>query len=410
MTHFLSLQPVGRILERIGEFDPLGAEELPLEDCCGRVLAEPFLAPENLPGFARSTVDGYAVRARDVFGACEGMPALVDCVGECPMGEVPALSISAGEAARIWTGGMLPKGADAVVMLEYAREAGPSRVELTRPAAPLDNVIAEDEDAAQGELLLPSGCLLRPQELGLLAAFGRRAVSVARKPRVAVISSGDEVVPIAAIPRPGQVRDINSYTLAALVQAAGGEAKRLGIANDSEEALGECISEALPWADVLLVSGGSSAGRRDCAVHAFKAAGAEVLAHGVVISPGKPLILARKGRQSLWGLPGHAVSALVCAEVFIRPLLRRLLGAESREAWRKGLKAVLDRPVASAQGRRDYIRVRLGGGDESMLTATPVTGKSGLITTLVAADALVICPEDTEGLAAGQAVDVYPLL
>lgn len=411
MPHFLTLQSVDRLLEWVEESVPLGAEELPLEACFGRVLAAPFTAPENLPGFARSTMDGFAVRAKDVFGASEGMPALLGCVGECPMGETPSFSINAGETARIWTGGMLPDGADAVVMLEYAREAGKNQVELTRPAAPLDNVIDADEDARQGEELLPAGCILRPQELGLLAAFGQDTVSVVRKPRVAVISSGDEVVPLTTAPKPGQVRDINSHTLAALAQAAGGEARMLGIAKDSEEALGNLICEALAWADVILVSGGSSAGQRDYTVHAFKSvAGAEILAHGVAISPGKPLIMARKGQQSLWGLPGHAASALVCAEVFIRPLLRRLLGMTAQETWRKGLHAVLDRPISSSQGRRDYIRVRLTAGDDGTLTATPVMGKSGLITTLVDAEALIICPEDREGLAAGQTVALYPLL
>jgi len=411
MAHFLTLQSVDRILEWVDEFAPIAVEELPLEACFGRVLAGSFIAPENLPAFARSTMDGYAVRAKDVFGASEGMPALLDCIGECPMGEMPSFAISVGETARIWTGGMLPEGADAVVMLEYAREVGGSQIELTRPAAPLDNVIGMGEDAAKGKELLQPGRVLRAQELGLLAAFGRQTVSVVRKPRVAVISSGDEVVPLTVDPKPGQVRDINSHTLAALVQASGGEPRTLGIVGDNEKALGSLICEALSWADIILVSGGSSAGQWDYTIHAFKAvAGAEILAHGVAISPGKPLIMARKGQQTLWGLPGHAASALVCAEVFIRPLLRKLLGMTLQETWRKGLRAVLDRPVASVQGRRDYIRVRLAAGEDGTLTASPVMGKSGLITTLVEAEALIVCPENQEGLAAGQTVELYPLL
>lgn len=396
-------------MERIEEFPPLEAEELPLEACSGRALAEAFCAPENLPGFARSTMDGFAVWARDVFGASEGMPALLDLVGECPMGAPPSFGIRPGETARIWTGGMLPDGADAVVMLEYSRGAGEKMVELTRPAAPLENVIGADEDAAAGEELLPAGRVLRPQEIGLLAAFGQRMVRVRKKPLVAVISSGDEVVPLEAAPLPGQVRDINSYTLASLVEAAGGEARRLGIAPDSEDALAASIRDALAFADVVLVSGGSSAGRRDCTLRAFTAVGAEILAHGVAISPGKPLILARKGNQSLWGLPGHASSALVCAEVFIRPLVRRLAGMQGDEPWRAGVRAVLSRPVPSAQGRRDYVRVRLASGPDGMLEATPVMGKSGLIATLAESEALVVCPEDREGLDAGQVVVLHVL-
>lgn len=409
MPRFLTLQPVDRILELTQEFTPLGTETLLLSECFGRVLAQDFSAPENLPGFARATMDGYAVRARDTFGASEGAPALLTCIGECPMGQETILSIAPGQTARIWTGGMLPQGADAVVMLEYARKIGKSEVELTLPAAPLDNIVTADEDAAAGQILLPKGHTLRPQEIGLMAAFGCETVTVHKKPRVAIISSGDEVVPINQCPMPGQVRDINSHTLSALVTAAGGQARLLGIAGDNMETLTTLLRDALAWADVILVSGGSSAGQRDYTVHALQAVGAEILAHGVAIRPGKPLIMARKERQSLWGLPGHAASALLCAEVFIRPLLRKLSGAQERQIWNKTLKAVLDRSVASAQGRRDYIRARLSTGPDGTLTATPVMGKSGLIAALVEADALIICPEDQEGLAADQVVDVHLL-
>lgn len=411
MAHFLTLKSVDDILDIIRQASQTEVETLPLAESFERVLARPFTAPHDLPGFARSTMDGFAVRAKDMFGASEGLPALLDYLGECPMGETPSLRITAGTTARIWTGGMLPEGADAVVMLEYSREAGQNQIELTRPVAPLENVIGADEDAAKDELLIPAGRLIRPQELGLLAGFGIQNVDVYRKPRVAIISSGDEVVPVSVEPKPGQVRDINSYTLSALSLAAGAEAKCLGIAGDTQEAVTALVEEALGWADIVMVSGGSSAGQRDCTVHAFEAAGAEILAHGVAISPGKPLILAQKDKQYLWGMPGHVASALVCAEVFIRPLLHRLSGLEEAPAWRKSRQAVLSRAVASAQGRRDYIRVSVKpGADGELPEARPVMGKSGLITTLVEADALVICAEDKEGLYAGQIVDLYELL
>lgn len=411
MAHFLTLQPVDKILDIISRFEPLEAEILPLNECFGRVLATPFEAPHDLPGFSRSTMDGFAVRARDMFGASEGLPALLDYVGECPMGEVPDITIEPGQTARIWTGGMLPEGADAVVMLEYSREAGAGQVELTRPVAPLENVITADEDAAQGELLLPAGRMLRPQELGLFAAFGVQKVTVHKRPRVAVISSGDEVVPIDVEPQPGQVRDVNSYTLSALALAAGAEARSMGIAKDTREAVVSMVEEAMNWADVVLVSGGSSAGQRDHTVHAFESLGAEILAHGVAISPGKPLIMARQGQKLLWGMPGHVASALVCAEVFIRPLLHRLSGLENAPTWKSPRQAVLSRSVASAQGRRDYIRVRVQQGAPGALPeAHPIMGKSGLITTLVEAAVLVVCPEDEEGLSAGQILDLHELL
>jgi molybdopterin molybdotransferase len=408
MAHFLTLQSVDSILERIGEFSPLPGECLPLEEALGRVLAVPFHAPENLPPFARSVMDGFAVRARDVFGASENAPALLDYAGECPMGKETDFSLSPGRTARIWTGGMLPEGADAVVMLEYARWAGEAQVELTRPAAPFDNVIAAGDDAKKGSMLLDAERLLRPQELGLLAAFGVQSVKVRRRARVAVISSGDEIVPVSAVPDPGQVRDINAHTLSALIRAESGDARFYGIVKDSLEDMRAMLCKAAAWGDVVLISGGSSAGQRDYAINALNALpGIRILAHGVAISPGKPLILARKGEQSLWGLPGHASSALVCAEVFIRPLLRRLAGREEPASWQCCTKAVLGRPIASAQGRRDYIRVRLHppGEPGGLPSAMPVAGKSGLITTLTEADALVICPEDREGLAAGTIVE-----
>lgn len=413
MTDFLTLRSVDGLLEVINTAGPLSVEELPLEAAHGRVLAEAFPAPEDLPGFDRSGMDGYAVRARDSFGASESAPALFDCIGECPMGRETTLAVGPGQAVRIWTGGMLPRGADAVIMLEYARLSGGNQVELTRPAAPLENVIHKGEDAREGEDILPAGRMLRPQEIGLLAAMGRETVVVRRKPKIAVISSGDEIVPVAVRPLPGQVRDINSHTLTAFVREAGGEGRSFGISGDDEDGLAARVREALAWGDALLLSGGSSAGRRDFTRRIFEnLPGVEILAHGVAISPGKPLILARKGTQFLWGLPGHAASALVCAEVFIRPLIRRLLGREEADLDTAVVRAVLTRPVASAQGRRDYIRVRLIPPAEAggLPLARPVPGKSGLITTLVEANALIVCPEDREGLAEGQIVEARILL
>lgn len=414
VAHFLTLQSVDVILDLINCFEPGPIETLPLEDVFGRTLAETFFSPEDLPGFDRSCMDGFAVRAKDVFGASESSPALLENIGECPMGQPVAKSIGPGQCMRIWTGSMLPPGADAVVMLEYAREAGGHNIELTRPAAPLDNVICKDEDAEHGQELIPAGSILRPQEIGLLAALGQAQVTVRRKPRVAVISSGDEILPIQESPGPGQVRDVNSYTLTALARAAGAEARSLGIVRDSPEQLGDRIREALEWADVVLISGGSSAGQRDYTIQALQdLSGCEILAHGVAISPGKPLIMARQGKKSLWGLPGHVASALVCAEVFLRPLFRNLLGqANERPVWENLLRAQLTRSVASAHGRREFVRVALEppSHPDGLLQARPILGKSGLISTLVLAQALVVCPEEREGLSEGEILPVHLLL
>ncbi|MDR2141898.1 MAG: molybdopterin molybdotransferase MoeA [Deltaproteobacteria bacterium] len=408
MFNFLTLKSVAETLALLELFEPLPATEVPLAEALGRVLAEPFLAPENLPGFDRSTVDGFAVQARDVFGASEGLPAALTLVGECPMGQAPTLVIQPGQTARIWTGGMLPQGADAVVMLEHARlSESQGLVELTRPLAPGDNVILADEDAIQGRELIPPGQTLGPPELGLLAALGQKSARVRSQPTVAILASGDEVVPLDVEPGPGQVRDINSQTIQALASLAGAKTLSLGLAPDDLPTLSALVHQAWRTAEIVVISGGSSAGQRDFTLQALQAIpGAEILAHGVAVSPGKPLIIGRAGQKSLWGLPGHPAGALVTAEIFLKPLIWRLTGARE-PVWAQSLTARLSRPVVSAQGRRDYFRVSLSRPDpQGPLLATPILGKSGLITTLVGAEALAICPEELEGLEAGALVEI----
>ncbi len=402
MKSFLTLKSVDEVLSLIRTFDRLPEESISLDESAGRYLAQDWAAPEDLPGFARSTVDGYAVRAQDVFGAQEGSPALLECVGDCPMGSAPSFSLAPGQTARILTGGMLPEGADSVVMVEYSRPVGDNLVELIRTQAPGDHVLERDEDAAEGSVLIPAGRRLRPQEAGLLAALGQQTVSVRRRPRVTILSTGDEVVPVERKPLPGQVRDVNSHSLAALCTGAGAEVRMAGLVGDDRAELEAAVREAAQWADVVLLSGGSSAGMRDHTVEVFLSMpDSSLLVHGAAISPGKPFILARTGGICLMGLPGQVTSALVCARVFLLPLLRHLQGGE--ETVTPGVSAVLSRSVASAQGRRDFIRVRLSRSADGWI-ADPVTAPSGLISGLVAADALVICPENSEGLYAGQSV------
>mgnify|MGYP000846356452 CR=1 FL=1 len=402
MKSFLTLKSVDEVLSLIRTFDRLPEESISLDESAGRYLAQDWVAPEDLPGFARSTVDGYAVRAQDVFGAQEGSPALLECVGDCPMGSAPSFSLAPGQTARILTGGMLPEGADSVVMVEYSRPVGDNLVELIRTQAPGDHVLERDEDAAEGSVLIPAGRRLRPQEVGLLAALGQQTVSVRRRPRVTILSTGDEVVPVERKPLPGQVRDVNSHSLAALCTGAGAEVRMAGLVGDDRAELEAAVREAAQWADVVLLSGGSSAGMRDHTVEVFLSMpDSSLLVHGAAISPGKPCILARTGGICLMGLPGQVTSALVCARVFLLPLLRHLQGGE--ETVTPGVSAVLSRSVASAQGRRDFIRVRLSRSADGWI-ADPVTAPSGLISGLVAAEALVICPENSEGLYAGQSV------
>ena len=402
MKSFLTLKSVEEVLAHIHAFASLGGEEVALDEAPGRHLLRDLTAPEDLPGFDRSTVDGYAVRARDVFGAQEASPALLECVGDCPMGRAPDFALKEGQTARILTGGMLPRGADCVVMVEYSRPVDDTLVELIRTQAPGDHVLMHDEDTASGALVIPAGRCLRPQEIGLMAALGVQRVEVARRPRVAILSTGDEVLPISRKPGPGQVRDVNSHSLAALCRQAGAQALFAGLVRDDVPLLEKTLREAMEQADVVLVSGGSSAGMRDHTVDIFRSMPeSELLVHGVAISPGKPFILARSGAKCLMGLPGHVSGALVCARVFLLPLLLRLQGGEKTPP--AGVPAVLSRAVASAQGRRDFIRVRLER-TENGWKAEPLTGPSGLISPLVTAEALVVCPENREGLYAGEEV------
>jgi len=420
---FLTLQSVESVLEHIRAFPLLGEERVQLDDALGRGLAQCFSATEDLPGFDRSTVDGFACRARDVFGAQEGNPALVECVADCRMGEVPDIKLEEGQAARILTGGMLPQGADCVVMVEYSRPAGGNLIEITRSQAPGDNVIFRDDDATAGSLLLQAGHRLRPQDIGLLAAFGVVDVDVRRKPLVAVLSTGDEVVPSSATPPPGKIRDINAHSIAALCREAGAQAVRAGIVNDDAAKLKTAVTQLAEMHDVVVVSGGSSAGMRDHTVEIFESLPqAQLLVHGVAISPGKPFILAKaivNGRTvCLVGLPGHVASALVCARVFLAPLLEHLQG-HADSAKQPQVPAVLARSVASAQGRRDYLRVKLRPLPSQPLAQTqssqtlqplyeaePIMGASGLISGIAAADGLMVCPENREGYDAGDTVMV----
>ena len=423
MKPFLTLQSVESVLEHIRAFPLLGGERVQLDDALGRSLAQCFSATEDLPGFDRSTVDGFACRARDVFGAQEGNPALVECVADCLMGEVPCITLEEGQAARILTGGMLPQGADCVVMVEYSRPAGGNLIEITRSQAPGDNVIFRDDDATAGSLLLQAGHRLRPQDIGLLAAFGVVEVEVRRKPLVAVLSTGDEVVPSSETPPPGKIRDINAHSIAALCREAGAQPMRAGIVNDDDAKLKTAVTQLAETHDVVVVSGGSSAGMRDHTVEIFESLPqAQLLVHGVAISPGKPFILARalvNGRTvCLVGLPGHVTSALVCARVFLAPLLGHLQG-HADSATPPQVPAILARSVASAQGRRDYLRVKLRPlpsqphtqtqSDKTLqplYEAEPIMGASGLISGIAAADGLMVCPENREGYDAGDTVMV----
>ena len=411
MKSFFKVKMPDEVFEIIDQFGPSGEEIIPLEACLGRVLSRDVVSPEDLPGFPRSSMDGYAVRAKNTFGASENLPALLEVCGEVLMGQAPGIVVAEGQAAEIPTGGMLPEGADAVVMVEYCHLLDEETLEVNRAVSPLENVIQPGDDVRHGTIVLKKGRTLRPQDLGIMAGLGQSRAPVYKKPTVAIISTGDEIIPVDKIPGPGQVRDVNRYTLGAFCHHAGAEPLYMGLCPDRFETLKEMIKEALLEADMVWISGGSSVGTRDLTLKVFETLpDFELLVHGISISPGKPTIIGKSGSKPVIGLPGHVASALVVAAVFLRRLILRLSGHTdfSSEFYDK-IEAVLSRNLESAGGREDYVRVKLVQKGET-LVAEPIFGKSGLISTLVEADALVRIDLNTEGLYQGQKVMVWSLL
>jgi molybdopterin molybdotransferase len=373
-------------------------------DALGRVLAEDVFAPADLPGFPRSTMDGFAVRAADTFGASEGLPAYLEIAGEVLMGAAATLALGVGQCARIATGGMLPPGADAVIMVEQTQAAGPNAVEAVRAVAPGENVVSVGEDVRRGDAILSHGHVLRPQDLGGLVALGVTAVEVARQLRVGIISGGDEVVDPEQVPGPGQIRDINSYTLSALVRRAGHQPWLVGVFPDRYAELMAAAQQALPAADVIVLSAGSSVSLRDMTADVVDGLGSPgVLVHGVSLKPGKPTILAVCDGKPVFGLPGNPVSCMVTFDLFVAPTLAHLSGAAA--APRRTVVARLTHNVASATGRDDYVQVRLEESPAG-LQAVPVFGKSNLIFTLIRADGMLRVPLDRSGLNAGEQVEI----
>jgi molybdopterin molybdotransferase len=384
-------------------------EIVPLAEALGRVNAADVFAAETLPAFARSTMDGYAVRSADTHGASEQSPAYLELTGDVPTGIVPAVTVVPRTAVRIHTGAMLPQGADAVVMVEDTNQHG-VEIEVLAAAAHGENVLTIGEDVARGALAIPAGRRLRPADLGGLAALGITAVHVRARPRIAILSTGDEVVPAGAAPGPAQVRDVNATTVAATVERAGGIAVPCGIAPDDEPALLGAARAALEDADALVLSAGSSVSVRDLTGRVVDALGRPgVLAHGIAIKPGKPTVIALCDGKPVVGLPGNPASALVVAWRIVRPLVR-LLGGEAVDDDALGdereLDALLDLSVPSRPGREDYVPCTLRRDAAGALHAMPVFGASNLIFTLVRADALIAVPLDRSGLAAGERVRV----
>lgn len=433
MPEFLTLLPPDqardKMLAALSTATP-GPEPLAVDSALGRVTAADVVAPHPLPEFPRTTVDGYAVRAADTFGATDSLPAYLHLIGEVPMGEEPAFKIGPGQCALIHTGGMLPKGADAVVMLEYTQNISDSKVpklrnepqrqeslesggeiEIFKSVADGENVIRIGEDVAKDQVVVQKGTILRPAEIGGLMALGITTLHVAKLVRVGLISTGDEVIEPSRRPRPGQVRDINSYTLAALVEKSGGVPVRYGIIGDDFELLKSAAARALTECDMVIITAGSSASTRDMTAEVIRQLGEPgVLVHGINTRPGKPTILGVCNGKAVIGLPGNPVSALVNGYLFVVPVIERLLGALPKPKATVQAKLTVNLP--SQAGREDWWAVKLSpspsgrGARGEGWFAEPIFGKSNLIFTLAAGDGLLKIHPDATGLSAGEIVEV----
>ncbi len=379
-------------------------EEIPLAAAWGRILVKPQAAHEYIPGFNRSTVDGYALHAADTFGCSLSSPAMLHFIGEVEMGEAVGLTIAAGECVYVPTGGELPDGADAMVMLEYAEDYQDGFIYINKPAAPGQNIIFKGDDTSPGKELLAPGTKLTAAAMGALAAIGVAKVPVFSRPRVGIISTGDELIPVENTPVYSQIRDSNSYALIGGITAAGGEAVCYGIVKDDFDTLLTVVKEALDDCDMLLISGGSSVGFRDATLKVIDALeDSQILLHGIAVKPGKPTILASVGGKPVFGLPGHPVSAYFIFSVFAMPLIGMMM---SYTAPSYGIMAHLSEAIPSNHGRAEYIAVYLSR-QNGVWTAQPVRGKSGLITTLTKANGYICIPRDCEGRACDQEVRVF---
>ena len=392
MLHVKTPEEVLALIET--EFAPVaGSELVSLTAAMGRVLAEDIAATEYVPDFDRSTVDGYAVRARDTFGCTDSIPAILPLQGEVLMGEGAEFDLNPEECVAVPTGGALPKGADSVVMVEYTEDYGDGTIGISKSAAPGQNMIFRGDDVFPGKVILKKGRVLSCQDIGALAAIGRVRVPVVKKITVGVISTGDELVPPEVTPGPGQVRDVNSPMLEAMLSTFGVQVINYGIVIDNEALLTEKVQKAAAECDAVLLSGGSSVGVKDAACRIIESMGS-LLLHGIAIKPGKPTIIGKAGVKPLVGLPGHPVAAYFVTKLFILPLLGRLMG---RVQENYTTTARITESVSANHGRAQYHCCRLERRNGE-LYAYPIRGKSGLITTLAGADGYFCIDRDCEGL------------
>lgn len=386
---------------------PIQTEDLPLQEAFDRVLAEAIYSREDLPAHPRSTMDGFAVRAMDTFGASESMPCYLNITGEVLMGQPPEGEVKKGCCYKIPTGGLCPDGADSVVMFEHTVPVDEGMLEVVKGVGTGSNLVQRGEDISEASMALPAGWRLRPQDIGLLAAIGIVSVTVTKKIRVGILSTGDEIIDHTSQPAPGQIRNINTLALCGLVRQADATYVDYGIVSDQKDVFLPAVQQAAAENDIVLFSGGSSVGVRDLGEQVIEELGPPgILVHGVKLKPGKPVIIGLSGDTPIFGLPGHPVSAMVCFDFFIKPAIRILSGLPATDNMASAtVSATLSRNINSAAGRLDVIRVKLEKKDLSW-EAQPIMGKSGSISTLSRAHGYFFIDEDSQGVCENSIVKV----
>lgn len=402
----MSVDEVKNIIHREFKYT-LGLERVRLLASVNRICAKDVKADGNIPSFRRSTVDGYAVNSKDVFGASESIPAMMDLKEDILMGKPPVMDISfPGECSYIPTGGMLPEGSDSVVMIEYSDKLDDNTILINTPVAPGANVIQIGEDISISEVVVRDGQRLRPYELGVLASLGIKEIPVYKAPRVAIISTGDEIVPLEYRPLIGEIRDINTYLLCASVLEDGGVPVSYGIIKDEFELLKNTVDRALIDCDIILISGGSSVGKKDHTLNVIKSyENGGVLVHGMAIKPGKPTIVGKIGEKIVFGLPGHPLAASIVYKILVKEYINKLMKLKEKEY---GITAEISINYHKARGREEYLPVSLESVEEKVI-AKPVFGKSGLITAFSRAYGYIRIDKNVEGLTEGEKVEVYKL-
>ncbi len=412
MLTVLSVREAQNCVLRSLKNKTMDVEEIPVKEALGRVAGEELKTPEEVPAFSRATMDGFAVRSADTFGASEEIPALLVLKDEIFMGKKPTMSIGPGEAMAIPTGGMLPPASDSVSMIEYSEVLG-RQLAIYRPVAPFENIIQAGEDFKKGDPVVNAGRVIRPQEVAILAALGFLHIKVYKRPRVCIFSTGDELVSPGETPGPAQIRDINGPMLSAQVQKTGGYPRYMGIISDEKEKLKAALLQSLEEADLIIISGGSSVGTRDVTVSVIdELPGEGSLFHGISMRPGKPLIYGMSKGKPIYGLSGNPVSAMFGFMLFVEPVLRYMQGLSPFPPFPPYVEACLDTNLSSPGGREDYVRVRLSrsnaeGSENSLPLATPVFGGPGLLSPVVKGDGYFVIPRDIEGLQKGSKVKVF---